>query len=124
MVAPRGFRSAASVSATITARTFGSVRVGHAEAFLRADDEAALTELLHHPKAGPLGLRRLAPTVLISTAPLDVLLPRLRDLGAAIPEPKLNAANAAASAACGGSDLGFLLDPLPCRYDPATDAAA
>ena len=66
-----------------TARTFGSVRVGHAEAFLRADDEAALTELLHHPKAGALGLRRLAPTVLISSTPLDVLLPRLRELGAA-----------------------------------------
>jgi len=66
-----------------TARTFGSVRVGAAEAFLRADDEAALTELLHHPKAGSLGLRRLAPTVLISTVPLDLLLPRLRELGAA-----------------------------------------
>ncbi|MGA8258395.1 MAG: helicase C-terminal domain-containing protein [Nocardioides sp.] len=66
-----------------TVRTFGSVRVGQAEAFLRADDEAALTELLHHPKAATLGLRRLAPTVLISTTPLDVLLPRLRDLGAA-----------------------------------------
>ena len=58
-----------------TARTFGTVRVGHAEAFLRADDEAALTELLHHPKAGALGLRRIAPTVLVSTTPLDVLLP-------------------------------------------------
>ncbi len=66
-----------------TVRTFGAIRVGHAEAFLRADDEAALTELLHHPKAGPLGLRRIAPTVLISTVPIDVLLPRLRDLGAA-----------------------------------------
>ena len=66
-----------------TARTFGSVRVGHAEAYLRADDETALTELLHHPKAAPLGLRRLAPTVLISTMPLDLLLPRLRELGAA-----------------------------------------
>ena len=66
-----------------TVRTFGSVRVGQAEAFLRADDESALTELLHHPKAAPLGLRRLAPTVLVSTTPLDVLLPRLRDLGAA-----------------------------------------
>lgn len=65
------------------ARTFGSIRVGHAEAYLRADDEAALTELLHHPKAGPLGLRRLAPTVLVSTTPVDVLLPRLRELGAA-----------------------------------------
>jgi len=66
-----------------TARTFGSVRVGHAEAFLRADDEAALTELLHHPKGASLGLRRLAPTVLVSSVPLDLLLPRLRELGAA-----------------------------------------
>ena len=63
------------------ARTFGTVRVGHAEAFLRADDEAALTEVLHHPRAGSLGLRRIAPTVLVSTTPLDVLIPRLRDLG-------------------------------------------
>jgi hypothetical protein len=63
------------------ARTFGTVRVGHAEAFLRADDETALTELLHHPRAASLGLRRLAPTVLVSTTPLDVLLPRLRELG-------------------------------------------
>ncbi|QZY28665.1 helicase-associated domain-containing protein [Nocardioides coralli] len=66
-----------------SARTFGSIRAGHAEAFLRADDETVLTELLHHPKAGGLGLRRLAPTVLVSDTPLDVLLPRLRDIGAA-----------------------------------------
>ena len=66
-----------------TVRTFGTIRVGHAEAFLRADDEAALSELLGNPKAAGLGLRRLAPTVLISTTPLDVLLPRLRELGAA-----------------------------------------
>ncbi len=66
-----------------TARTYGTIRVGHAEAFIRADDEAALTELLLHPQASSLGLRRLAPTVLVSTAPLDVLLPRLRELGAA-----------------------------------------
>jgi len=65
------------------ARTFGTLRVGHAEAFIRADDEAALSELLHHPGAGTLGLRRIAPTVLVSSTPLDVLLPRLRDLGAA-----------------------------------------
>ena len=66
-----------------TARTFGSIRVGHAEAFLRADDEAALAELLHHPRSAALGLRRIAPTVLVSSTPLDVLLPRLRELGAA-----------------------------------------
>jgi hypothetical protein len=63
------------------ARTFGTVRVGRAEAFLRADDEMALTEVLHHPRAASLGLRRIAPTVLVSTTPLDVLLPRLRELG-------------------------------------------
>jgi hypothetical protein len=66
-----------------TARTFGTVRIGHAEAFLRADDEAALTELAHHPKAASLGLRRIAPTVLVSSTPIDVLLPRLRELGVA-----------------------------------------
>jgi hypothetical protein len=63
------------------ARTFGTVRVGHAEAFLRADDETALAEVLHHPRAAALGLRRIAPTVLVSTTPLDRLLPRLRELG-------------------------------------------
>jgi hypothetical protein len=63
------------------ARTFGTIRVGHAETFLRADDEAALTEVLHHPRAASLALRRIAPTVLISTTPLDLLLPRLRELG-------------------------------------------
>lgn len=65
-----------------TARTFGTVRVGYAEAFLRSDDEAALTELMHVAAAESLGLRRLAPTVIVSTTPLDVLLPRLRELGA------------------------------------------
>ena len=58
------------------------------------------------------------------TAELYPQIVMLRDLGAAIPEAKLNAANAAAGAACGGTDLGFLLDPLQCRYDPTTDAAA
>ncbi|WP_297736173.1 helicase C-terminal domain-containing protein [Nocardioides sp.] len=65
------------------ARTFGTIRVGQAESFLRADDESALTELMHHPKATSLGLRRIAPTVVISTMPIDVLLPRLRELGTA-----------------------------------------
>ena len=46
-----------------TARTYGTVRVGHAEAFIRADDETALTELLAQPQAASLGLRRIAPTV-------------------------------------------------------------
>lgn len=66
-----------------TARTYGTVRVGYAEAFLRSDDEAALAHLVADPKAATLGLRLLAPTVVISTAPIDVLLARLRELGLA-----------------------------------------
>ncbi|MGO4255525.1 helicase-associated domain-containing protein [Marmoricola sp. RAF53] len=64
-------------------RRFGTLRVGVAESFLRSDDETALTELLHHASADSLRLRRIAPTVLVSDVPLQVLLPRLRELGAA-----------------------------------------
>ncbi|WP_067441783.1 helicase C-terminal domain-containing protein [Nocardioides jensenii] len=66
-----------------TARTYGTLRVGYAEAFLRTDDEAALESILRLRGAASLGLRRIAPTVLISTTPIDLLLPRLRELGAA-----------------------------------------
>jgi hypothetical protein len=64
-------------------RRFGTIRVGSAESFLRSDDEAALAELVHHPRAGSLRLRRIAPTVVVSDVPVDVLLPRLRELGSA-----------------------------------------
>ena len=64
-------------------RRFGTIRVGAAESFLRSDDETALTELVHHPQAASLRLRRIAPTVVVSDVPLDVLLPRLRELGSA-----------------------------------------
>jgi XPB/Ssl2-like helicase family protein/WYL domain-containing protein len=64
-------------------RRFGTIRVGAVESFLRSDDETSLAELVHHPRAGPLRLRRIAPTVVVSDVPLAVLLPRLRELGAA-----------------------------------------
>jgi hypothetical protein len=64
-------------------RRFGTLRVGVAESFLRSDDETALTELMHHSAAASLRLRRIAPTVVVSDVPLQVLLPRLRELGAA-----------------------------------------
>ena len=64
-------------------RRFGTLRAGHAEAFLRSDDETALTELMHAPGADELRLRRIAPTVVISDLPLGTLLPRIRDLGLA-----------------------------------------
>lgn len=63
------------------ARRFGTLRAGHAESFLRSDDEAALAELVHSSGARSLGLRRIAPTVVVSDVPLATLLPRLRELG-------------------------------------------
>ena len=64
-------------------RRFGTLRAGHAEAFLRSDDETALTELMHASGADSLRLRRIAPTVVISDLPLGTLLPRIRELGLA-----------------------------------------
>ncbi len=64
-------------------RRFGTLRAGHAECFLRSDDETALTELVHAPGADALRLRRIAPTVVISDVPLGTLLPRIRELGLA-----------------------------------------
>ena len=65
------------------ARRFGTIRVGAAESFLRSDDEAALAELVRHPRAESLRLRRIASTVVVSDVPVDVLLTRLRELGSA-----------------------------------------
>jgi hypothetical protein len=65
------------------ARRFGSVRVGVASTFIRSDDEHALIELLHQPWAAALRLHRIAPTVLVSQSPADVVLSRLRDSGTA-----------------------------------------
>ncbi len=65
------------------ARRFGILRVGMAECFLRSDDPQVLSELLHNPAAAGLGLRRIAPTVVITQQPLDILLNRIRELGLA-----------------------------------------
>jgi len=46
-----------------------------------------------------------------------------QDLGRMIAPEKLAAVSKASIAACGGSALGFVLDPLACRYDPAKNAA-
>jgi feruloyl esterase len=47
-----------------------------------------------------------------------------QDLGANIAPAKIDALSTAAINACGGATLGFLVDPLSCRYDPTKDAAA
>lgn len=65
------------------ARRHGALRVGVAAAYLRCDDDAVLTELLADRRAGGLGLRRLAPTVLAAQADPATLLERLRAMGLA-----------------------------------------
>jgi feruloyl esterase len=47
-----------------------------------------------------------------------------QDLGGPIAPVKLGAVNARAVAACDTLNIGLLLDPQSCRYDPAKDAAA
>lgn len=63
------------------ARRHGRLRVGAAVSYLRCDDEALLTELLATKQAALLGLRRLAPTVVVSPASTQDLLDALRSLG-------------------------------------------
>ncbi len=63
------------------ARRHGRMRVGAAAAFVRADDESVLTELLSDKRASALRLRRLAPTVLSAQSAPEVVLERLREMG-------------------------------------------
>ena len=63
------------------ARRHGRLRGGTAAAFLRCDDTVLLAELLAHPVAARCGLRRIAPTVLVSPMALGPLLEEVRGAG-------------------------------------------
>ncbi|GAA2690279.1 helicase-associated domain-containing protein [Streptomyces aculeolatus] len=63
------------------ARKHGRLRIGAAGAYLRCDDDALLAEILADRRSEELRLRHLAPTVLVSPTPPDVLLARLREMG-------------------------------------------
>ncbi|WP_327679849.1 helicase C-terminal domain-containing protein [Kitasatospora sp. NBC_00458] len=63
------------------ARRHGILRVGAASSYLRCDDPALLNEVLADRRSAELRLRLLAPTVLASQAPPDVLLATLRTMG-------------------------------------------
>ncbi len=65
------------------ARRHGRLRGGSAASFLRAEDETLIAEVLAHPEATRLELRRIAPTVLVSPEPLAEVLAALRDAGLA-----------------------------------------
>ncbi|MGZ3141071.1 helicase-associated domain-containing protein [Lentzea chajnantorensis] len=63
------------------ARRHGRLRGGAAGSFLRCDDPVLVSEVLAHPEAGRLELRRIAPTVLVSPLPLADVLDGLRSAG-------------------------------------------
>ncbi|MFF4820574.1 helicase C-terminal domain-containing protein [Kitasatospora sp. NPDC001309] len=64
-----------------TARSHGRVRVAAAACVIHGQEPALLAELAAHRKLAPLGLRHLAPTVLISRTPPDKTLAALRAAG-------------------------------------------
>jgi hypothetical protein len=63
------------------ARRHGRLRAGVAGSYLRCDDEALLSEVLAARKVAALGLRRIAPTVAVSTAGSGDVLAALRESG-------------------------------------------
>ncbi len=63
------------------ARRHGGLRTGTAAAYLRADDESLLSQLMADRDVSDLGLQRLAPTVLISQVRTAELLSGLRAAG-------------------------------------------
>ncbi|TCO22125.1 XPB/Ssl2-like helicase family protein [Kribbella steppae] len=64
------------------ARRHGVLRLGTASTYLRCDDEDVLTHLLNSNLPG-IRFRRLAPTVVVSPSPPDMVLSRLREAGLA-----------------------------------------
>lgn len=70
------------------ARSHGGLRVGSAGGYLRSDDEALVAQVYADRRLAPLGLRRLAPTVLASAVGgHGRLLASLREAGyAPVPE--------------------------------------
>jgi hypothetical protein len=64
------------------ARRHGVLRIGTASTYLRCDDETVLTQLVNSNLPG-LRFRRLAPTVVVSPSPPDMVLSRLREAGLA-----------------------------------------
>jgi hypothetical protein len=76
-----------------TARRHGGLRGGSAGAYLRSDDAALLAEVLTDRRLATLGLRRIAPTVLVTPYQIGRLLTALRQAGfAPVPEDATGAA--------------------------------
>lgn len=63
------------------ARRHGAVRVGSALAYVRSDNHEALSEIVADRRLRPLGLHRLAESVVVSQAPTSELITALRSAG-------------------------------------------
>lgn len=63
------------------ARKHGRLRGGAVSCFLRSADDVLVSEVLAHPATEELGLRRIAPNVLVSALPLAEVLDGLRSAG-------------------------------------------
>ena len=63
------------------ARRHGRIRLGTVGSWLQTDDEAVIAQVLAHPEAGALGLRRLAPGVLVADAEADEVATLLHRIG-------------------------------------------
>ena len=66
---------------TDVARKHGVTRVGNSAAYVRSDDEAVLDAMLATRDLAPLRLRRIAPTVLVSSGDPGMLVELLREHG-------------------------------------------
>jgi len=62
-------------------RHHGSIRVGPVGCYVRMADQAQAAALLAHPVAAGLGLRAVAPGVLVAAVDEQEILPLLRELG-------------------------------------------
>jgi hypothetical protein len=62
-------------------RQHGSIRVGPVGCYVRMADQAQAAALLAHPTAAGLGLRAVAPGVLVAAVDEQEILPLLRELG-------------------------------------------
>lgn len=79
--AVRGVPQALAYLITDIGRRHGQARVGAARCYLRSDDVALLSELAQARAASRLGLRRLAPTVVVTDAEPAAVLTTLRAAG-------------------------------------------
>lgn len=76
--ATRGVPQPLAYLVTDAARRHGSLRVAGVGSYVRSEDPTLVAQVLRMRRAGTLGLRQLAPTVVVASAPPDELLAALR----------------------------------------------